>query len=370
MGVIATKPWFGLREVGSILSHPVTPPDARLAAQWAGEGDTPFWLSRSSWGMAALADAARAGLGRDVRVWLPEYFCEQALWPLRQRPVDLHFYPVDERARPDWGRIGKGEPPPDIFYLTHFFGHANDHAQARAFCDARGALLVEDGTQALGPDAVIGQHGDVVFYSPWKFFPVPNGALMLIRPRAAAWIEPVEQAIKALGAGVSPGLQWLKESALSHAPGGRRGPGGAGAGDYFIDPQIDAMPQRPRPSPVTKPVLATVSLAETGRRRRENDAAVREFCLALPGWQAFDPTPSQGPMRSVFRLDSPERADAAHAALRQAGVVAEGWPGLPPEVAAPTSQGVRLRRTVLNLPCHQDLTPGVLTGALQRSGLK
>lgn len=364
--MIETRPWMGARDLWSVLSRPILPDDAKLARHWAQDGDRPFWFSRSSWGMAAVADALAEHLGRDVRVWVPEYFCDQALWPIRQQRTSFHFYPVDDRGRPAWERLDTKTAPPDLFLLVHFFGHASDDVQARAFCDQHGALLIEDATQVLGPDGVIGREGDFVFYSPWKFFPVPNGALMLVRPRARRWLEPVSRAMARLGTASSPGFQWLKQAALSKLPR-------AGAqsihGDFFGDPEVVEMPLRPRPSPVSKPVFASVNLADAGRRRRENDAATRAFFAGLPGWQPFDETPASGPIQSVFRLNSPELASAAHDALREVGVRVGSWPGLPPEVSDPQSHAVRLRRTVLSLPCHQELTPARLVDAFRRSGL-
>lgn len=365
--MIETRPWMGARDLWSVLSRPVLPDDAKLARPWALEGDTPFWLSRSSWGMAAVADALASEFDREVRVWVPEYFCDQALWPIRQQRTCFHFYPVDDRGRPDWARLDPTAARPDLFLLVHYFGHASDSAQARAFCDETGALLVEDATQALGPDAVIGREGDFVFYSPWKFFPVPNGALMLARPRAHARLDAVGQALARLGAARSPGFQWLKQAALSKVP---RGGPRAIPGDFFGDPVVTAMPLRPMPSPVSKPVFAGVRLEETARRRRENDAAARSFFAGLRGWRPFDETPSSGPMQSVFRLDSPDRARAAHDALRAVGIRVGSWPGLPPEVSGPQSHAVQLRRTVLSLPCHQDLKPDRLTEVLRQSGLR
>jgi hypothetical protein len=317
--------------------------------------------------MAAVADTLASEFDRDVRVWVPEYFCDQALWPIRQQRTSLHFYPVDDRGRPDWERLDPKAAPPDLFLLVHFFGHASDSAQARTFCDQNGAVLIEDATQALGPDGVIGREGDFVFYSPWKFFPVPNGALMLVRPRGRQRLGAVTGAIAKLGAASSPGFQWLKQAALSKIP---RAGSRAIRGDFFGDPVVTAMPLRPMPSPVSKPVFASVSLEETARRRRENDAAARDFFAGLQGWRPFDETPSKGPIQSVFRLDSPERASAAHDALREVGVRVGSWPGLPREVSEPQSHAVRLRRTVLSLPCHQDLTPTRLVDAFRRSGLR
>ncbi|HEY3949447.1 hypothetical protein [Phenylobacterium sp.] len=369
--MIDAKPWPDARDLWALLHNPL-PDGRRLARAWSRDGDTPVWLSRSAWGMAALGAAMAARLGREVRVWLPDYFCGEALLPLRAQRATITFYPVDSRGRPDWAWLRAQPTAPDILFLVHFFGHASDGAEARRFCDAAGGLLVEDATHAIGPSNGIGVDGDVVFYSPWKFFQTPNGALMLLRPRAEAWAEPVGRALAGFGRAVSPGLQWLKQAVRTRAAGASRQGGfpASSPEDYFVDVEFESMPLRPRPSPVTGPWLAGVDLAAAAARRRANDAALRDYLADLPGCAPFDAEPAHGPLRSAFRLASPEQASAAYARLRAAGIEAQPWPGLPPEVTDPKSIAVQLRRTVLNLPCHQGLTPDELIAALERSGLK
>ncbi len=361
-----TKPEPRAADVWNCVTRSIRFPRKSFAAAWSRPGDTPIWLSRSSWGMAAVADAVAEKLGREVNFWLPEYFCDQALWPLRQRRVALHFYPVDPHARPDWRQIEATKTPADLFLLVHYFGHSNDSTAARAFCDDRKCLLIEDAAQALGPYQNIGEAGDVVLYSPYKFFQVPNGALMMIRPRAAAWVEPISAAVARLGNASALGLKWMKgfvrparEETNFHTPEA-----------FFFDPPTLPMGPKPKASPVSKPILSSVSLEEAAARRRQNDEAIRAYFRGQPGWEPLFREPSGAPMRTAFRVDSPERAASAFAALRTAGVRAEGWPTLPPEVRDPNSWAVKLRRTAMYLPCHQDLSLEAIHLALDQSGLR
>lgn len=366
--MIETKPAPNALTVWSLMRGQ-TVLDVDLAAPWKRNGDTPFWLSRSSWGMAAMVDALAEAHKCPINVWIPEYFCDQAIWPMRQRAAVLHFYPVDREARPDWSRIELRGPGPTVFFLVHFFGHPSDGVRARQVCDAANALMVEDATQALGPAPGIGETGDLVFYSPWKFFEVPNGSLMLIWPRAGTWVEAISRAVEALGDKVAPGLQWARDAAISKIPrSDRRSRSFDGSvHGFFRDAATVPISKRPKASPVSKPILATIDIADVGRKRRENNSAIRAFFDGLPGWEPLVADPAQGPLRSVFRLDTPQRASDAHDALRRVGVVAEGWPTLPPEVDEADAQAAVLRRTVLNLPCHQGLTPSILVEALQEA---
>jgi hypothetical protein len=239
-------------------------------------------------------------------------------------------------------------------------------AAARTFCDDRKSLLIEDAAQALGPYQNIGEAGDVVLYSPYKFFQVPNGALMMIRPRAQSWAEPISAAMARLGNTPALGLIWIKS--FVKAP--REEANFHTSEAFFFDPPTLPMAAKPKASPVSKPILSSVSLKQAAERRRENDAAIRAYFHGLTGWEPLFRELSDAPMRTAFRHDSLERAGVAFAALRTAGVRAEGWPTLPPEVRDPDSQAVKLRRTAMYLPCHQDLSLEAIRLALEQSGLR
>ncbi|WP_036270461.1 DegT/DnrJ/EryC1/StrS family aminotransferase [Methylobacterium sp. WSM2598] len=369
-GWIHTAPEPTLRSALSIARKGRLRLDVQAAQPWMRFGDKPIWLSRSSWGMAALVDALTEANERPVTAWLPEYFCDQALWPMRQRQVELRFYPVDSWARPEWNRIDIAGPGPKLFFLVHFFGHPSDGEQARSVCDATGALLVEDAAHALGPARGIGEVGDFVFYSPWKFFEAPNGAIFVIRPRAVGWAAAIQRSVDKLGSAHSPGLGWAKDIAMRKvAHVDPKGFCRGRPGDFFLDVSSRPMPSRPKASPIASMTLPCVNMLEARRMRQENDAAIRDFFKGRPGWQPLIATPAPGPLRSVFRLDSPERASAAYDALRAVGVRAEGWTALPPEVVDPTSQARLLRRTLLNIPCHQGLKTLGLIEALRRAKL-
>lgn len=346
--------------------------DSRIAAPWARAGDRQFWLAGSSWSMAALAEAAADRLGRATNVWLPEYFCGASMWPLRQTRSALHFYPIDEQGRPDWANLDRAGQRPDMFFLVHYFGHANDHAEARQFCDDSRALLVEDAAHVLGPVPGIGDAGDIVLYSPHKFFPAPNGGLMLIRPRAEQWVAPVSRATAGLGESTAMGLRWMAQAGRAKVSAfpPRKSRATWSEAMFFSDPLPTPVPARTRPSPVSRSVFASVDLEETARRRSANDAAVRAYFKGRPGWRPLFATPSPAPLRSVFRLDSPERASAAFAALRNAGVEAQCWPPLsPPEVRDRGTIAALLRRTLICIPCHQGLTPNVIVDALKEADM-
>jgi hypothetical protein len=366
MTMAELKPEPSLSDLRHLLKFHWDDPGADFYKSWLREGDSPLFLSRSGWAMAAVADAVELSIHRKANVLIPEYFCDQALWPLRSRGHHLHFFPVDQKARPDWDQLKAFEDKTDIFILPHFCGHANDALNARAFCDRAGAILIEDGAQAIAPAPGIGELADIVLYSPWKFFPIPNGSVLVIRPTSNIAAEKVADCAKNLGSASSPGLNWLKQGVLAKARHIMNAPAPlstSGEG-FFDDVATVPLPVRPRAAPFVLPLLAALDVAGAADRRRQNDAAIRAFFSGVDGWEPWFPTPSPGPFKSAFRVENSGQLLAAYRALRSAGIIAEGWPGLPPEVDRKSSAAGALRAKILLLPCHQGLTPAGVTAAL------
>ena len=83
-----------------------------------------------------------------------------------------------------------------------------------------------------------------------QFFAIPNGALMLLRPRAADWIEPVRSTLVGYGKRISPGLGWIKEAMRAKLPGAEKRTGllSCPPGRFFVDAPVLKMGLRPMPS--------------------------------------------------------------------------------------------------------------------------
>ena len=162
-----------------------TPSDVALVAPWHREGEAAGWLSRSAWSLALIALWRTSRVPtRTVTVWLPDYFCNASLIPLRQTSVKLLFYPVTKAMEPDFSicRRLADAAPPDIFVLVHYFGKPTSTASAVEFCKHHCAWLIEDAAHVLRPVNGVGNAGDFVLYSPHKHLPIPAGAVLVVRP--------------------------------------------------------------------------------------------------------------------------------------------------------------------------------------------
>jgi hypothetical protein len=338
-----------------LLAGPPPLDDDQLAAPWSRAGDRALWFGRGAWALRAVAEAFAARTGRRLRLAVPEFFCNQSLWPLRHGPADLLFHPVDEDGHARLDNV----PECDALLLVHLFGRPARAADGRAFCDRAGALLIEDGAHALGPAPGIGEAGDLVLYSPHKLLAVPDGSVLLVRPRAGQWFEPLGEARGNLGGLPPQSRAWLIKRMIQASPAGRLLPA-RGQADFLADPPEHAMAPEPFASPLSRRLLARANLGHAATRRRANQAALAQAIGGLPGWTPFAVPEQAAPYRAAFRCESEMIAVKRFDALRRAGLPAESWPDLPAQ-----AQGAArtLRRTVLCLACHQTLDASELAQA-------
>lgn len=327
---------------------------AELSAIWQRDAGATLALSRATHALTVImAVLARRGVAAP-EAWVPAYFCENGLGPLRGDAARLRFYPVRADMAPDWpaveAMLGAGRP--HLFVLPHFFGMENEAAAARAFCDRVGALLLEDAAHLLRPVGEVGRFGDFTSYSPRKYFEVPDAGILVVRGEGLAR-EVGETAAAMADGGVYRTLGW-RALALRNRIVPRRARTGPLAPRRIDD--------EPRQVPLEPTVwMSSYSRGRIARLGRDGAAAIaaREaettarLDEALRAWPGVVPLPRHReatPYMLGFRAEDEHVAGAVLAALRQAGADVATWPGLPPEVwARPLDYGeaLTLRRTVL-----------------------
>ncbi|KIL97710.1 putative glycosyltransferase [Paramagnetospirillum magnetotacticum MS-1] len=323
---------------------------------WLRPWDTGWVMGRSAWSLAAVAQAVAKAKGRAPRVLLPGWICNQSLWPLRQLGAELVFLPVGIDGHVEW-RKAPALGPVDMVVVVHSFGRPAPLAEARALADKHGALLVEDAAHALAPVPGIGEAGDVVLYSPHKLLALPDGAVVVVRPRAEEdWAAEI---FAARADSPQHAGKWLARRLIQKLlPDGLRPllPQG-GQVDFLSDPSSGALPPPCRPTALSRRLMGSADLTEEAKRRKANFAALARLA---PAW--FEPGEA-APYRFVF---APERPAEVYARIRAARLPVESWPDLPPEVMADPGHAegaVALRRSLLLLPVHGALESAALARA-------
>lgn len=156
-------------------------------------------------GIFHLARSVLDLVGREVL--FPAYFHGAELDALLAAGVRPRFYPVHERMRVDAAEIAaRIGPRTRAIYLIHYLGFPGPVEELRRICDERGLLLIEDCAQslfsALG-DRPLGSFGDAAVFCLYKTLPTPNGGVVVTRRGDA----------RALDAGAPP--PWT--STLAHS---------------------------------------------------------------------------------------------------------------------------------------------------------
>ena len=309
---------------------------------------------------------------QNVRVWIPGYFCNEALDVLRTRGVELRFYPVQEDLSPDWDSVQPNAPAPDtlhVFVLVHYFGFPNDAAAARTFCDVNQMTLIEDAAHMIRPLEGTG-FAEMMLFAPWKMFAVPSGGVLWRQKgnlRAAftgadffskqtfVWLAVRSIQNLCVRLRVSwHGLYRLQRRRPTH------GPDRVSSGERCDSYAIRLLH------------LAWLGAEDVIRRRRENYQTLEELSKGIHGiGSLFDGLPE-----TVCPYGLPLVVDAgssrAVANLTKSGIPASQWPDLPPEVIAdPVKHRIALEMfdRLLLLPVHQSLRTRDLTriGAALRS---
>lgn len=349
-----------------------TLPNAALAAPWCRSGDEAFWFSRSAWSLAVVARwRQQLGHTENVIVWIPDFFCNASLAPLRDMGVQLMFYPVTDQLAPDLNACHAlaSARSPDIFVLVHYFGKPTHAEPIAVFCKEHGAWLVEDATHVLQPVSGIGEAGDCVLYSPHKHLPIPDGAVLIVRASGPAGLATQKLKMSALreicvavvnshGTSNRQAVLWLCKRFLQLM--GFRSRRSTSNFLAETEPSIPAI-VNPGMSCVARRLLGRLTghLDDVARRRELNARNWRNAMLwanpVRPVNMLFDePTPYLG----AFACQQETDAEVLFGFLQRTGLPVTTWPDLPPEVMDHRREhqpAMALRHNRFYLPVHQSI---------------
>jgi dTDP-4-amino-4,6-dideoxygalactose transaminase/glycosyltransferase involved in cell wall biosynthesis len=340
-------------------------------------------LSFTTSGRAAIALALHAlGVGSGDRVLVPTYHCSTMIAPAVHVGAQPVFYPLRSSGADLAFLEALDLTGVRAILAAHYFGLPQPMAELRRFCDRKGIALIEDCAHALfgvADGRGIGAWGDYAIASLTKFFSVPEGGCLIVNRPGSTVPElagrTIREQIKSLVDVVELGVRYRRMSGLNHALGLlfalRSGPRRAGAmglepmdvdleeGENAVE-EFDGDRAYARLTHASRLVVQTVSRSRVVERRRDNYRALAQALARIAGvrvpWSALP----HAAVPYVFPLwvDEP---DAPYYALKAAGVPVfrwdRLWPGTP---FLPADEGYAWSRHILQLPCHQDLSPADL----------
>ncbi len=300
------------------------------------------------YGRYALAEALRrAGVGNGTVVLMPAVHCRVMIDPVLHLDADVLFYPVSHRLAPDLAQMRRlaQDPRARALVLPHYFGFPNDVAAVAGLCRERGIALIEDCSHAYYgavEGRLLGTFGTYSFTSIWKFLPTPDGAL-------------------------------LRDN--SGAPSGTRASAGLGAElrglSKVLRPARHGRPPRsgrPEPRSTFDTALTRRSALRTSRwiartaahgrvtvARRAHYQRWLEGLHGLAGVTPLFPSLPDGVVPYAFPVVATD-PPRTFAALRNAGVPIWRWEDIAAGAAASCAVASEYRSSLLQLPCHQDLS--------------
>ncbi len=307
-----------------------------------------------------------------LTVLAPDYNSGNEILAMRAAGAQIHYCPVDHRMTLDPAVVERlcEQHNPHLLYVIHYVGWPQPMPALMDLCRRRGMLLVEDCALSLlseTPQGPLGSFGDWSVFCLYKTLPLPNGALLVqnrtrieslarlpLRDAGSASVagrmaELLVQRIRGRANHVGAALQLVKRGmgAAAGALAVRR----ANVGDigFNLDEVDLAM------SGMSARLLDRLDYADIRASRVENyrlldsllDPAVARVFPTLPG----------GVCPLFFPILVADKAAAART-LQQRGVDALEFWNESMESGNEMSEPARfLRRHVLELPIHQDLTP-------------
>ena len=344
-----------------------------MALPWNRARTLPFPLDRTSLRSYYLA---RNGIYALARSWnlggseilFPAYCHGVEIETLQAAGVKLRFYPVGPDMRVDVENIvSRLSPQTKAVYLIHYLGFPGPVEELSRVCQERGVLLIEDCALALLSrlgNKPLGCFGDAAVFCFYKTLPVPHGGALLMRSPESApppasdsppLISTLAYSASAVwrhlnfnrGGRLHGLLQNLRNSARSMSDT----LGVVPVGNRHFDPAQVHLSM----SWLSQWITAGQDFHGIVESRRRNYLHLlnRLRTFAPPVFSELPPgvCPLFYPLRTFHKA-------AVLQSLFQGGVEAVNFWSIIPDAIPPGAfpAADELRRTIVELPCHQDLT--------------
>ena len=318
--------------------------------------------------------------GREVLV--PAYFHGVEIEALIAAGVRPRFYAVRAGMRVEPDDIVRAlTPQTRAIYLIHYAGFPGPVEAVQEICRSRGLFFIEDCALALLSKVgtrPLGSFGDASVFCLYKTLPTPDGGAVVLKDGRLAIAGRRPSALGSARQAAAAALTHLERSgsaslrafargakAVGKAATRRRDDGWVDVGTQNFDRNdVDLLM-----SDVSQRIVAAQDFDSIVRTRRRNYRLLADLLgEGSPAWTANLPEgacPLFYPFVTRRKLDLWRRLreEGIQAVLFWLGGELGPAPGEFPEVD-------ELRHTVLELPCHQDMTPEKLervAAAVRRS---
>lgn len=308
-------------------------------------------------------------------VLVPAYHHGVEVEALLEAGASVRFYRVGPRMQVDPDEVARlTGPRTRALYLIHYLGFPGPARELRQLADAKGLFLVEDCALALlsrDGERPLGTFGDAAVFSLYKTLPVPNGGALTLdaslpqglpeppRPPGLSTFSHLAssllQNLELRGGAAGRALRKLARGLGRGATRAARVERVATGTQHF-----DRAHANLGMSPMARRIGLRQDFAGIVERRRRN------FFYLLGHLRDLSPPifgqlpPGVCPL--FFPVQVEDKAEVARRLWAQGVETVDFWRhGHPSCLAGEFPEVDRLRRTVLEVPIHQDLTPAAMT---------
>jgi len=294
--------------------------------------------------------------------------------PVARSGAEPMFYPITASGGADLEWLERaGLAGTRAMLATHYFGFPKSMSRLRAFCDAHHIALIEDCAHAffgVSEGVAVGSWGDIAIASLPKFFPAPEGGLILSATQPlnkldmaqCSWRDEIKAAVDAVEIGVVHGrftglnailgTVFRLKNLLRHHPTAAPVIHSSESAKLAPDFRLDSL----RPVVAARWIASSVHDSRIVGNRRRNYAALASRLSRIDGAHALHPDLPGDATPYVFPLYVNDPA-TSYQRLRSAGIPLfrwdEVWPGTP---VLDGDHGLDWAHRVFQLGCHQDLS--------------
>jgi dTDP-4-amino-4,6-dideoxygalactose transaminase len=284
--------------------------------------------------------------------------------------VNIRYYPVQKNLDADLNAIARlcdEDPKPSALYVTHFIGWPQPMDAVRRLCRDRKLILIEDCALAFMSELdgqPLGSFGEYSVFCLYKSLPLPNGGVLVSNSAQPESIHNLHRCSLLSVSGRSAELmfQWVRSRcdvggkalfACKRAIGGAltaRQVRRTAVGDTGFDMSASNTGM----STVCERLLARFHYESIRNARRRNFKIVEERLRGRA--RLLDIELSQGVCPLFFPLLVREKHAASMALFDRGIETVEFWNEGDAGANAENSDARFLRRHVLEVPIHQDMT--------------
>lgn len=353
--------------------------EEELTNPWLRQNDVALMFSRSACALYAIILWWQFVFKKNNPViWIPDYFCNESLYAIRDTSAIIIFYPINNQFQPNWELCTELAlvSPPDIFILVHYFGIPSDAVATLDFCRKRSSLIIEDAAHVFLPTTGIGEIGDFVLYSPHKLLAIGDGSVCVIR-------DTINKVQIANGVCTEPKslMKFIRDSISLKAPN---------IGKWLIKRVIQktcpllllrnknisigkqaskAVVLFPQQSWLSKKLLGmNLCDLKIKAEKRKLNLKVWTSILESIGFSPIESNLFSIPYLAVLKLKLDQGADQACDIFRKIRIPASTWPDLPNEVLEEPSHhevAHELRKSIVTFPVHHTISSKQFTNSLK-----